>query len=210
MEETKIIYSLSCPKTGEVRYIGQSGNIKERYSPNFKEYNKSYKTNWITSLSKENLLPILEIIDEVPKSEWKFWEKYWISQFRTWGFKLVNRTEGGDGVSPGNIPWNKGLKYPNVHSAWNKGIKGSTKANSGSFKKGHGRIGAGNTKPNSGSFKKGIIPKNKTILDETQTKEVMSKYFKKEFKQLDVMQILHIGNCTLIKLIEKYKHESDA
>ena len=42
---------------------------------------------------------------------------------------LLNRTDGGDGVSKGNIPWNKRkfgvIKYPNRKSAepWNKGKK---------------------------------------------------------------------------------------
>lgn len=44
------------------------------------------------------LKPIIEIIDEVPVSEWEFWEIYWISQFKTWGFDLTNGTEGGDCV----------------------------------------------------------------------------------------------------------------
>lgn len=43
---------------------------------------------------------------------------------------LLNLTDGGDGVSKGNIPWNKGkigvIKYPNRKkgvSPWNKGKK---------------------------------------------------------------------------------------
>ncbi len=32
------------------------------------------------------------------KQIWKFWESYWISQFKTWGFKLENKNEGGGGL----------------------------------------------------------------------------------------------------------------
>jgi len=39
----------------------------------------------------------LVVIDEVPDEEWKFWECYWIEQFKTWGFDLDNRNEGGGG-----------------------------------------------------------------------------------------------------------------
>lgn len=61
--------------------------------------------------------PELIIIDEVPKSEWVYWEKFYISLFKTWGFSLVNYTDGGDGVTfvnsgswkKGNIPHNKGV-----------------------------------------------------------------------------------------------------
>ena len=40
---------------------------------------------------------VMEIIDEVPTSEWKFWEKYYISLFKSWGFKLDNKNNGGGG-----------------------------------------------------------------------------------------------------------------
>ena len=37
------------------------------------------------------------IIDEV--EDWKFWESYWIEQFKCWGFKLENKNNGGGGPS---------------------------------------------------------------------------------------------------------------
>jgi hypothetical protein len=37
------------------------------------------------------------IIDEV--EDWKFWECYWIEQFKQWGFKLENKNNGGGGPS---------------------------------------------------------------------------------------------------------------
>ena len=36
-------------------------------------------------------------MDEV--EDWKFWESYWIEQFRCWGFKLENKNNGGGGPS---------------------------------------------------------------------------------------------------------------
>ena len=39
----------------------------------------------------------LHIIDEV--EDWKFWECYWIEQFKQWGFKLENKNNGGGGPS---------------------------------------------------------------------------------------------------------------
>lgn len=49
-------------------------------------------------------IEIVEILNEDDSKNWKFWEKYWISQFRQWGFKLTNLTNGGDGV--------EGCKFP--------------------------------------------------------------------------------------------------
>jgi hypothetical protein len=37
------------------------------------------------------------VIDEV--EDWKYWESYWISQFKTWGFTLENKNNGGGGPS---------------------------------------------------------------------------------------------------------------
>jgi hypothetical protein len=37
------------------------------------------------------------VIDEV--EDWKFWESYWIEQFKQWGFKLENKNKGGGGPS---------------------------------------------------------------------------------------------------------------
>jgi hypothetical protein len=41
----------------------------------------------------------LEIIDEIYKEEWKFWECYWIEQFKQWGFQLENKNNGGGGLT---------------------------------------------------------------------------------------------------------------
>lgn len=111
------IYTLSNPTTGEVRYIGKTNNCYQRYRHHLvsSANPKSHKRNWINSLKKKNLKPILEIIDEVSDTEWQFWEHYWIIQFKAWGFNIVNHTNGGEGLTMGNetsfkkgfTPWNK-------------------------------------------------------------------------------------------------------
>jgi hypothetical protein len=37
----------------------------------------------------------LIILDEV--KDWKYWESYWIEQFKVWGFNLLNKNKGGGG-----------------------------------------------------------------------------------------------------------------
>jgi predicted GIY-YIG superfamily endonuclease len=113
------IYTLEHPVTKEVRYIGKTKNPKERFHNHCnKLHNKhTHKRNWINSLRNQGLKPKMNILDEVTESEWKYWEKFWIEQFRQWGFNLVNHTSGGDGLTTGNQtsfkkgrePWNKGL-----------------------------------------------------------------------------------------------------
>ena len=41
---------------------------------------------------------LLEVIDEVNSEEWKFWEKHYISLFKSWGFQLDNKNDGGGGI----------------------------------------------------------------------------------------------------------------
>ena len=93
------IYTLSNPLNGQIKYVGKTDNIEKRYLSHLSKSKnkKTYKDCWIYSLLSENINPLIEIIDVVPKSEWQFWEKYWISQLESWGFNLTNSTEGGDG-----------------------------------------------------------------------------------------------------------------
>lgn len=147
------IYTLEHPITGQIRYVGKTKNLKERYKNHCnKLHNKhSHKRNWITSLKNQKLKPIMKVIDNVDDTEWKYWEKFWIEQCRQWGFNLVNHTSGGDGLTSGNqtsfkkgcIPWNYGTAKPKIlkgnrgkvenciknhfkqgHEPWNKGAKG--------------------------------------------------------------------------------------
>ena len=41
----------------------------------------------------------LEVLDEVPESEWEFFEKAYIKVYREAGYNLVNVTDGGEGVT---------------------------------------------------------------------------------------------------------------
>ena len=111
--ENTFIYALTCPISDNIRYIGKSDIPKARFAAHLrrKEVNP-HKDNWIKSLALNGLLPKLEILDTVPKSEWEFWEKHYISLYRSWGVPLVNILDGGDGNSLGFIPWNKGMKNP--------------------------------------------------------------------------------------------------
>jgi hypothetical protein len=95
------IYSLSDPTTGEIRYIGKTiSSLERRHHDHVHETKRpsvrSHKSNWIRSILNTGKIPSIELIEYVPDSEWKFWEQYWIAQFKAWGFRLTNKTEGGD------------------------------------------------------------------------------------------------------------------
>jgi hypothetical protein len=66
-------------------YVGKSNNpLKQRLSKHKRIFGENIQT---------------EILEEVLILEWKFWEKYWISQFKQWGFTLSNKNDGGGGIN---------------------------------------------------------------------------------------------------------------
>lgn len=119
--ETTHIYILIDPETQQVRYVGKANNVSQRYKAHLNRARKHqiHKLNWINSLKSKGLKPIIEVIDIVPIENWQFWETYWISQFKTWGFDLINYTHGGDGATfanqtsfkKGHIPHNLGKPF---------------------------------------------------------------------------------------------------
>jgi len=91
------IYILIDPLTNEVRYCGKTNNIKVRLAGHLKEKRSNNdKMDWVKNLKSQKVKPKLCVIDEVPDEDWSFWEKYWISQLKCWGFDLLNKTNGGE------------------------------------------------------------------------------------------------------------------
>lgn len=102
MRKTTFIYTLSCPKSGDIMYVGKSNDPKSRFYKHKQVKGSTTKNNWISKLKSENLSPILTIIDEVLIKDWKRMEKFYISKFRKLGCELTNSSSGGDGMSFGN------------------------------------------------------------------------------------------------------------
>jgi len=92
------IYTLEHPITKKIRYIGKTEQkLNKRLIAHIYESKRknNHRNNWIFSLYEKNIKPIISLIDTVDEVDWEFWEKYWISQFKSWNFTLVNGTEGG-------------------------------------------------------------------------------------------------------------------
>lgn len=99
------IYVLKCPISNEVRYVGQTrARIEKRLSNHIWESKKikkkySHKDNWILKLSKLELKPIIEKIEEISLDSNLSYvlnrETYWILKFRN-SSNLVNATDGGE------------------------------------------------------------------------------------------------------------------
>lgn len=96
--KTTFIYALCEPDTEKIRYVGKSDRPKSRLSMHIHGSNgyRSHLGHWIKSLISRGLRPKLEVLDEVPHSQWQFWEREYIRVFRSIGLALVNTTDGGD------------------------------------------------------------------------------------------------------------------
>ncbi len=101
------IYELIDPRNDQTMYIGKTLDPKGRLQGHIKSALKlpyhTKKNSWIKTLSKEGLKPIMNIIDEANSENWPIYERYWISQYNSWGFELTNMTEGGDSI--GGCVW---------------------------------------------------------------------------------------------------------
>lgn len=63
----------------------------------------SFKDRWIVNAISNGNEIIIEELDIVKFSEFSFWERYYISLFKFFGFKLTNGTDGGAGVWPRKV-----------------------------------------------------------------------------------------------------------
>lgn len=101
MSETVKIYGLIDPRTSLVSYVGQTTlSLELRLRTHINSINskkdKSKRKNWISHIIKSGLKITIELIDEVPKCDWEFWERHYIKLFKSCGAKLYNGTDGGN------------------------------------------------------------------------------------------------------------------
>jgi len=93
------IYSLADPDTNELKYVGKSVNPKKRLKYYLWCNDSRPVQQWVKTITDKGKEPQLIILDQVPESEWEFWEMYWIEQVKAWGFNLENIATGGLGVT---------------------------------------------------------------------------------------------------------------
>ncbi len=94
------IYALEDPRTGEVRYIGQTiVSVASRLSAHSRLRDGTRKDKWIRALKNLNLRPRATILEEVEvRSDLNDCECFWIAQGRGIGWDLLNCAKGGSGI----------------------------------------------------------------------------------------------------------------
>jgi hypothetical protein len=98
------IYTLSDPRTEEVRYVGKTvTSLPQRFSIHLatsrsKVRGRSHTAAWIRSLEADGVRPVIRQID-IAGDDWVECERRWIAKFRADGADLTNHTDGGEGMA---------------------------------------------------------------------------------------------------------------
>lgn len=99
------IYVLKDPRTGDIRYVGQTRTtLKSRLSCHLScartRDKVSIRGQWIRELLADGVKPIIEEIDKVDLSIAEEKEREWIAHFRENGHNLINIRLRGRPVFP--------------------------------------------------------------------------------------------------------------
>jgi len=99
------IYALSDPRLPQtfenVRYVGKTKKrLKDRWDGHVYDDKPSYKNNWVISLKRQNLFPVIWPLCFCSEETWQESERFWISKLRPIA-KLTNLLAGGNGGHKG-------------------------------------------------------------------------------------------------------------
>lgn len=95
------IYALFLERDSTISvYVGKSNNPAKRLQQHIRGSltGKTRTARLIARLLKLNILPRMQILEEVDGSNWEDKEKYWISHFKLRGIDVTNHTSGGGGL----------------------------------------------------------------------------------------------------------------
>jgi hypothetical protein len=110
------IYTLDCPETKQIKYVGKTINPEQRIAQHLRSKENTKKYAWIKSLKNNGLKPDITIVDCI-ESEWEFWEDWYIQYYKFLGFELKNHKGGGIG---GRLSYETRKKISNAHKGKKK------------------------------------------------------------------------------------------
>ena len=94
-------------KNGIPFYVGKARDVTRRK-------HKHYIT-----FGDDISLEIIDICDD-EKEVWKFWERHYISLFKSWGFKLENKNNGGGGPTQYSEIFKQKMRKPHKEGTGDK------------------------------------------------------------------------------------------
>ncbi len=95
------IYALVDPRTNVIRYVGKTKTLSKRLAQHLSKTSLrklTHKNNWIRSLLQHGLVPTLRVLEITDLTSANDREIHWIARLRQIGVRLVNGTDGGDGL----------------------------------------------------------------------------------------------------------------
>lgn len=96
--EKVYIYGLVDPRTGEIRYVGKTNNLKLRYNGHNKtKWIRDKKTSWVVGLKQLGLNFKMIVLEETDTDGWSSAERWWVEHLRSNGYNLTNLNNGGYG-----------------------------------------------------------------------------------------------------------------
>lgn len=122
------IYTLSDPRTGEIRYVGKTTNPKDRLRCHLREARKpfdNHRLHWLRQLEAAGVRPILTVIDQATDETWIEAERRWIAHYRYLRYRLVNGTDGGDGAYGRVLP---AESWARIRAGTSKALLGKPKS----------------------------------------------------------------------------------
>jgi len=104
--KTPGVYGLIDPRTGQIRYVGASGNLKQREQESRSPHGarRTPRDLFVVELLRLGTQPEFFVIEECATADEAFnHEEWWIAYFRFLGADLLNRSTGG--------PTTKGVQW---------------------------------------------------------------------------------------------------
>jgi hypothetical protein len=96
--EAGTIYAWKHPCTGEIRYVGKAKDLHCRLKSYRHKVHSPHLQHWMDKLRAGGLEPELMILQEC-KSHLSGCERWWIAHGRACGWRLINKTDGGEGYT---------------------------------------------------------------------------------------------------------------
>jgi len=84
---TKLTYIYELSKNDIPFYVGKTVNPITRQNDHRQKFGKN------------TILTVIDTINSIDKNIWEPIESYWINQYKSWGFSLENKNNGGNGTS---------------------------------------------------------------------------------------------------------------
>ncbi len=97
-----VIYALCDPRTKDVRYIGKTINLVERFKQHLAASRKGklHKDRWIHTLLVLGMIPKVKVLETGNGPGWDEAERSWIAKYRAASDKITNVRDGGQEGAP--------------------------------------------------------------------------------------------------------------